>query len=193
MTSSRIIVFDVETRKWASDLNPHDNEAGWEEIRNGKGGAAAIVLWDSRDGWLHMYDDHESETCARHLESADHVIGYNSNHFDIPCIEGLVGRRLRIRAQYDLYEHLLIALTKRGIKSQKGDLTLDRISRRNLGRGKIEKGSNVRELIRRGQWARVFRYCADDVHLTRDLYNKLREDGGLTGPHGFVRLEVPPA
>jgi DNA polymerase elongation subunit (family B) len=185
----RIIVFDIETRKWASDLRPDDHEAGWIELRAGKGGAAAIVVYDSRDGWLHHYDDHTAQHCARHIESADIVVGYNSDNFDIPCLEGLVDRRLRIRRSIDIYQMLIQAYAKRGISGQKGDFTLDAVSRRNLGRGKIDHGDNVKELIRRGMWARVFNYCADDVHLTRDLLNKLVADDGLTGLRGqFISL-----
>lgn len=188
----RIMFFDIESRKWASDLRPDDKEAGWDELRTGKGGASAIALYDTRDKFLYLYDDHCAETCARHLEAADLVVGFCSEKFDIPCLEGLVGRRLRIKDHIDIYDVLVKELANRGITGQKGDFTLDRLSKRNLGRGKIEHGSNARELARTGQWGKLFNYCADDVHLTRDLFARMCRDGGLINLGGkFTSLNVP--
>lgn len=184
--------FDIETRKWAEDLRPDDTEAGWEEIRNGRGGASAIAVYDTLDHYLYLYDDKRAVHCARHLESADLVVGFCSNNFDVPCLEGLAGRKLSLRATYDIYDELVQALATRGMAGSKGDLTLDRLSRQNLGRGKIDKGSNARELARTGQWGRLFNYCADDVHLTRDLFARVCRDGGLINLGGnFTSLNVP--
>ena len=188
----RIVFFDIESRKWAKDLRPEDEQAGWDELRAGKGGASAIVLYDTRDHWLYLYDDHEAETCARHLEAADLVVGYCSEKFDIPCLEGLVSRRLRIKSSYDIYVELVRAYARIGKHGTKGDFTLDAMSKRNLGRGKIDHGSNAKELAQRGRWGKLFNYCADDVHLTYDLFRKLTEDGGLIGLRGqFISLPVP--
>jgi hypothetical protein len=188
----RIIFFDIESRKWAKDLRPDDEDAGWDELRDGKGGASAIAVYDSRDNWLYLYDDHEAEQCARHLEAADLVVGYCSEKFDIPCMEGLVNRRLRIRSSYDIYVEIVRAYASIGRRGQKGDFTLDAMSKRNLGRGKIDHGSNAKELAQRGRWGKLFNYCADDVHLTYDLFQKLRTDGGLIGLRGqFISLPVP--
>jgi hypothetical protein len=187
----RIIVFDIESRLWAKDLDPKDEEHGWELLRQGKGGASAISLYDTHEEWLYTYDDHEIETAARHLEQADILVGYNSDGFDIPVMEGLARRRLRIRHSFDIYTALTGACAMRGIKLGKGDLKLERISRRNLGRGKIEHGGNAKQLAKDGKFGRLFRYCSDDVHLTYDLFMKIVDDGGLIGPSGFLRLPLP--
>ena len=187
----RIVFLDLESRKWAEDLRPDDRDAGWDDLRAGKGGASAIALYDTRDNWLHLYDDHEIETVARHLEAADLVVGYCSEKFDLPCIEGLAHRRLKLRGSYDIYVELARAYAARGKRGQKGDFTLEAISKKNLGRGKIDHGSNAKQLAIQGKWGRLFRYCGSDVQLTRDLFNKLLEDGGLLGPGGFIALEVP--
>jgi len=187
----RTIFFDVETRKWASDLRPDDIDAGWEELRSGKGGASAIALYDTRNNWLYLYDDNTIENCARHLETADVLVGYNSERFDVPCIEGLVHRRLRLRKHVDIYQTLIQAYAHRGISGQKGDFTLDAVARRNLGRGKIDHGDNAKVLAQKGHWAKLFNYCGVDVQLTRDLYTKMVADGGLIGLRGqFISLPV---
>ena len=188
----RIIFFDLETRLWAKDLRPDDEEAGWEDLRSGKGGASAIALYDTRDMWLYLYDDHTIENAARHLEAADIVVGYNSERFDLPCIEGLTHRRLRIRRHIDIYRLLVQEYARRGITGQKGDFTLDTISKKNLGRGKIAQGAHAKELAAKGHWGKLFNYCASDVLLTRYLYYRVCRDGGLISLGGsFISLPLP--
>lgn len=188
----RIMFFDIESRKWASDLRPDDTEAGWDELRAGRGGASAIAVYDTHHKFLYLYDDFQAETCARHLEAADLVVGFCSELFDIPCLEGLCRRRLRIPDHYDIYTKLVGEVANRGSRGQKGDFTLDRLSRQNLGRGKINHGGNARDLAIKGRWGELFNYCADDVHLTRDLFARICRDGGLINIGGkFTLLDVP--
>lgn len=192
MKKPRVVIFDIESRKWAKDLRPDDVEEGWEELRNGKGGASAIAVYDTSSKFLYLYDDYTAEKCARHLEAADLVVGFCSERFDVPCLEGLVQRKLRIRDHYDIYTELVRVNAERGRTGQKGDFKLDRVARQNLGRGKIDHGANARELARLGRWGQLFNYCADDVHLTRDLFARICRDGGLINLGGqFTSLPVP--
>jgi hypothetical protein len=188
----RVICFDIESRLWASDLDPKDNEHGWELLRAGKGGASAIQVYDTQEEWLYCYDDHESEACARHIETADLLVGFCSENFDLPVMEGLARRRLRIRQHFDIFSAMANACAHRGVKTSKGDLKLDRLARQNLGRGKIEHGGNAKQLAKDGKFGKLFRYCGDDVHLTYDLFMKIVDDGGLIGPAGsFYNLPLP--
>jgi len=187
----RIIFFDLETRKHAEDLRPDDVDAGWDALRRGEGGVSALALWDSQDHWLHFYDDRTIQAAARHLELADVLVGYSSAAFDVPVVEGLVGRRLALRHHFDIYAELAQTLARQGFVGTKGDCTLDRIAKRNLGHGKVNHGGNAKELARQGRWAELFQYCGSDVQLTHDLFLHICEHGGLLGPRGFISLEVP--
>lgn len=187
---ARIIFFDVETRKWAKDLH-EDETIGWDRLRRGEGGASAICLYDTRDKWAYTYDDHTAKQAAQHLEAADLVVGFTSRDFDIPVIEGIIGRKLRLRASYDIYTEIAKANANVGIVGRKGDFTLDAICKRNLGRGKIDHGSNAKNLMTRGEWGKLFNYCLDDVHLTRDLFARICRDGGLKNLNGGY-ITLPP-
>jgi DEAD/DEAH box helicase domain-containing protein len=167
------------------------HDAGWDALRRGEGGVSSLVLWDSEDGWLYFYDDWTIQAAARHLESADVLVGYSSEKFDVPCVEGLVGRRLALRHHLDMYTELAKVMAREGFVGTKGDMTLDRVCRRSLGRGKIEHGSHAKQLAEAGRWAQLWGYCADDVHLTRDLFHYACEHGGIVGPRGFRMLELP--
>lgn len=188
----RIMFFDLETRKWASDLDPEDEQHGWELLRQGKGGCSALAIYDTKTRWCHTYDDHSALTAARHLEQADLLVTFRGEAFDVPVIEGLIGRRLVIRSHFDIYTELARTNASRGIVGQKGDFTLDAVSKRNLGRGKIDHGENARELTRRQHFGKLFNYCLDDVHLTYDLFERICRNGGLINlGGGFVSLPVP--
>lgn len=174
----RIVVFDLETRKHAKELHP-DNDAGWEALRRGEGGISALAIWDSSQDWTYLYDDHTIEGAARHLEAADVAIGFRSVGFDVPAIEGVLGRSLALKRHEDLYVNIVQEAARRGIVGSKGDFTLDTLSKLNLGRGKVEHGEHAPELARRGRWAQLFHYCTDDVRLTRDLFRVIRQKGSV--------------
>jgi hypothetical protein len=190
--ATRIVVFDIETRKLAKDLSPDDEDYGWELLRKGKGGISALCIYDSLDNWLYSYDDNTAVAAARHIEAADIVVGYYSTHFDIPVLEGIIGKALRVKHHYDLYVELARGHAERNMRTHRGDLKLDTLSRKNLGRGKIDHGANIKQLIKDGQWGKIFNYCSDDVHLTYDLFIKAARDGGLINANGkYMTLPMP--
>ena len=189
---ARIIYFDLETRLWASDLDKEDEQHGWELLRQGKGGASAIALFDTKTNWAHTYDDHSIHACARHLEQADCLVSFRGEAFDVPVIEGLLGRKLRIRQHFDIYTEMARANAERGIVGGKGDFTLDSVSKRNLGRGKIDHGENAKALTATGQFGKLFNYCLSDVELTRELFKRICRDRGMINlGGGWLSLTVP--
>jgi DEAD/DEAH box helicase domain-containing protein len=187
----RIVCFDLETRKHAEDLCPQDVDLGWDMLRRGEGGVSALAIWDSEDQWCSFYDDFTIQAAARHLELADVVVGYSSTAFDVPVVEGLIGRRLVLRYHVDLYAEIAHVGAERGLIGTKGDCTLDRVCKRNIGRGKINHGSHAKELAAKARWAQLFNYCADDVRLTRDLFLYVCEHGGLRVMTTYVTLDIP--
>jgi DEAD/DEAH box helicase domain-containing protein len=189
---TRIVFFDLETRRYAADLCPDDEDAGWDALRRGEGGISALMIYDTVDNWLYPYNDHDINTIAKHLEAADVVVGYNSARFDIPVVEGMLGRNLHLKYHYDIYSEIARANAHRGIVGMKGDFTLDSVCRRNLGRGKDQNGSCVKALISAGDWSRLFYYCGTDVHLTRDLFTYICNHGGcINNNRSFLPLDVP--
>jgi len=175
----KICVFDLETRLYAIDLDPENEEHGWELLRQGKGGISALVIYDSEMNWTYLYDDNSILAAAKHLESADLVAGYFSEKFDLPVIEGVLGRKVAIKHHYDVYTEISKANAQRGIVGYKGDFTLDSVCQRTIGRGKIFHGSNIKTLIAEKRFGELFNYCSDDVHLTYDLLKSIGKNGGI--------------
>jgi DEAD/DEAH box helicase domain-containing protein len=188
----RVCVFDIETRKLATELDPH----GWDKLKRGEGGISALAIYDSDEQWTYLYDDSEIDAIATHLESADVVVGWNSKEFDVPIVEGLAKRRLALKHHVDLLVCAKTSIAERGLPHRRGDYTLGSVSERTLGRKKLEKGEHAPVLANEGKWARLFRYCMDDVRLTRDLYNHILSEGGIISAQGTflpVKLAPPPS
>lgn len=184
--------FDIETRMGPQHLSPDDEQRGWDMLRNGEGGISALAVYDSETNWCHVYDDKTIQQAAEHLDRADLLVGYCSSIFDLPCVEGIIGRRLRYREHYDLFTAIQHANLNAGVRTHKGDLTLDAVCRRTLGRGKIDKGSNVFDRIKNGEWAALFNYCLDDVYLTRELMEYVWEHGGVVNvDKHFLSIDAP--
>lgn len=188
----RILFFDLETRLHAADLNPNDNNAGWAALRNGEGGVSALAIYDSLMNWCYVYDDHSIKSAVMHLERADVVVGFASKTFDVPVIEGIIGRKLALNYHYDILEEATRAYALTGARRSKGDFTLDNVCKRTLGRGKIEHGSHAKALATEGRFGELFNYCLDDVHLTHDLFEFIREHNGIVRPDkGFLNMSLP--
>ena len=179
------ITFDIETRKLADEVG------GWGALKSGEGGASAIVLWSTAANRPFLFDDNTIPEVIHQLEHTDLVLSFNGVGFDIPILEGLYGRKLRIHHHLDLLQLIWEALSDRS-GSHKGN-SLDAVSARTLNKHKTGKGEHAPALAERGQWGELFNYCLDDVCLTRELFQFAQEHGGIIGVDGeLLHLDLPP-
>jgi DEAD/DEAH box helicase domain-containing protein len=176
-----VVCFDLETRELAQDVG------GWDALKKGAGGISCLVIWDSLTNCHNVYTTETLESAARHLEAADYVLSFNGIEFDIPVLEGCLGRRVETKAHLDLLRLIWNAIAGR----RKGN-TLDETAKRTIGRGKIEHGTNAPMLAKQGRWEELITYCASDVFLTRDLFYYVQEHGGVIDAHGkLLYLHTP--
>jgi DEAD/DEAH box helicase domain-containing protein len=175
----RTVVFDIETKRLAKDVG------GWDALRAGRGGVSVIVLWDSTSGRFHFYDEHTLDAAAAHLEASDVVLSFNGEGFDVPVVEGLLGRRLALKHHYDLLQLIWGAIAGR----RKGN-TLGEVAQRSLGVSKSGESVLAPALYDAGRFAELFDYACGDVDLTRRLFRFVQEHGGVVGQDGNL-LELP--
>ena len=185
VTPTRTVVFDLETRRLALDVG------GWDELKAGKGGISAIVVWDSLSGRHHLYDDTCLDLAVEHLEKADVVLSFNGKEFDVPIVEAVANRKLILPLHLDMLQLAWDAAAKALLR--KGGNSLDDLSKRCLGEGKPFNGAHAPYLSDTGQWARLFDYCISDVELTRKLFLYAQDTGGIVGTNGqLLPLDLPP-
>jgi DEAD/DEAH box helicase domain-containing protein len=105
------------------------------------------------------------------MESADMLIGYNSDHFDIPILNKYYAGDLTKIKSLDLLKEVKKVLGRR--------LKLDNLAEATLGRGKTSDGLEAVNWWKQGLYEKVRDYCIADVAITKDLYEYARKKKSL--------------
>ena len=108
------------------------------------------------------------------IESADMLIGFNSDTFDIPLLNRYYPGDLTHVRSLDLLSEVAAALGRR--------IRLQSLAEATLGKGKSGDGAKAQDWWREGKFEKVKAYCLVDVRLTRALY-----DYALT--HGVLKYK----
>lgn len=169
----RKIVFDIETVNFPENgsFDPKDLDL------------SLIAIYDSEtDSYMSFLKDELSELWPL-IEKADMLIGYNSDHFDIPLLNKYYPGDLTRIKSLDLMKEIRSALGRR--------LKLDSVAKATLGRGKTGDGFQAIEWWQKGEIDKVRQYCIDDVRLTKELYDYALQKGHIKyRDYGGIR-EVP--
>src|SRR3989344_1081817 len=148
------IVFDIETSNTFSDVgssNPADLDM------------AVVAIHDSETGDFSTYEISELQTLWPIIEKADMLIGFNSDHFDIPLLNKYYSGDLSKIRSLDILSEVKKSIGRR--------IKLDNIAKATLGRGKIGDGLEAIVWWRNGEKDKVKEYCIDDVRLTKEIYD----------------------
>lgn len=105
------------------------------------------------------------------LESADAIVGFNSNHFDIPILNRYYPGDLTAIKSIDLLESVKESLGRR--------IKLDAIAKATLGKKKSGSGLDAVKWWQEGEVEKVKKYCIDDVKITRAIYEFALKEGYL--------------
>ncbi len=96
------------------------------------------------------------------FERADVIIGYNSDHFDIPILNRYYPGDLTKIKSLDLLKEIRNVLGRR--------LKLDNIAEATLGYKKSGNGLEAMGWWEQGLVDKVRSYCIDDVKITKEVY-----------------------
>ena len=156
----RRITFDIET----------------EGVFQGNGDfsnleVTVVGVYDSQTKKLTGYYKDELSRLWPVLEQADMLVGYNSDHFDIPILNKYYAGDLTKFKSVDLLKEIKNVLGRR--------LKLDGIAEATLGKKKTGRGLEAVEWWKNGERERVMQYCLDDVKLTDELYKYALKHGKL--------------
>ena len=162
------------------DLEVETDVSNWDEARAGKNGISVMCIQDIETGIYTFYGGQTLEDGAAHLESADCLVTFNGKGFDIPCLEGVLGRSLRLQGQYDVLEEIWKALGEEKVKGTGLGPTCERT----LGIGKLQTGAKAPELAQSGRYPELYSYCLHDVYLTSVLFQHIMDFGYVIGPDG---------
>lgn len=156
----RAITFDIET-KAASMVRGRLDIATLE--------LTVVGVHDSATNEYTGYFKEELSKLWPIIESADVLIGFNSDGFDIPILNRYYPGDLTKIRSLDLLSEVYKSLGRR--------LRLDTLAQATLGRGKTGDGLKAVEWWEQGRYEEVKAYCLEDVKITRELYDYALKNG----------------
>ena len=172
------VVYDLETKLHSErDLKIKVNELR-KQGRLGELGISCVAIWGSDTMETDIYGENDLEEAIKRLEDADCVVDYNGIRFDRRVLEAVLGRETHFKRYTDLLRLIWNQMDRQRIP--KGGSSLDAVSQATLGKGKTGKGGDAPTLYKNGDLSTLYRYCMNDVRLTKELFLFIKE-------HGFVR------
>ena len=166
----RPLVFDIETSNFFHDVGKADPSLLTISI---------VCIYDFATDTYDSFLENELPRLWPIMEKADMLIGYNSDHFDIPLLNKYYPGDLTQIKSLDLMQEIKRSLGRR--------IGLGKVGEGTLGTPKSADGALASKWWKDGEVDKVRQYCLDDVKITKEIYEyalankKLRykEDGKI--------------
>jgi DEAD/DEAH box helicase domain-containing protein len=169
----RYVVFDIETQNTFEDIGK--NEPALLDI-------SVASVYDSLSDSYTTVDHTELERLWPIFEHADAIVGYNSNHFDIPILDKYYPGSLFSIRSIDLLESIKHSFGKR--------VRLDSVAEATLGTKKSGNGLQAIAWWKQGDIDRIKKYCQKDVEITKRLFEYARDNGKVRIKEGIKKRDV---
>lgn len=157
----RLITFDIETvGSFGSGPRAYDD--------------LELTICCTHDSATGEYDSFLKEDLPRLwklLEQADGLVGFNSDHFDIPILNKYYPGDLTKMRSIDLLAEVSNTLGRR--------IKLDSIAAGTLGTKKSGSGLDAMRWWKEGNIKKLRDYCIKDVKITRDVFDYALQNGLL--------------
>lgn len=169
----RYIVFDLETQNIFQEVGSSDPAALDISVAS---------AYDSETDTYTTVTVDEINKLWPIIEKADVLVGYNSNHFDIPLLNKYYPGDLTSIKSIDLLEDIKKALGRR--------LRLDSVAQATIGAKKSADGLQAVRWWREGKVKEVMKYCEQDVKVTKKVFEYARQHGHVKFKDGFRNREI---
>lgn len=170
----RYVVFDLETQNIFQDVGSADPAS--LDI-------SVVTVYDSKTDTYTTATIDELQIIWPIIEKADVLVGYNSNHFDIPILNKYYPGDLRQVRSIDLLEDIKESLGRR--------LRLDSVAEATVGKKKTADGLAAVRWWRTGEIDKIKKYCEQDVKVTKEVFEYALEHGHIKFKDGRNKREVP--
>ena len=170
----RKIVFDIETKNIFDDVGKNDPVL--LDI-------AVVAIHDSETQEYSCYSEEELPALWPILEKADMLIGYNSDHFDIPLLNKYYPGDITQIKSIDIMEAIKKSLGRR--------LSLNNVVGATLGLAKTADGLQAYYWWKEGKIKEIREYCINDVKVTKTLYEHIVANKKIMYKDGPNVFELP--
>lgn len=147
----RMITFDIETI-------PPAGETKFDPMTQL---ITVVGLHDSVTDAYEAFEVEEFPRLWKMIEQADVLVGYNSDHFDIPILNKYYPGDLTTIKSIDLLKEIHLVLGRR--------VRLDSVAEGTLGVNKSGNGLEAQQWWYNGEKERVKKYCLKDVEITKKV------------------------
>jgi DEAD/DEAH box helicase domain-containing protein len=169
----RYIVFDLETQNIFTETGSNDPASLDISVAS---------AYDSQtDSYTTVVVD-ELHKLWPLFEKADALVGYNSNHFDIPLLNKYYPGDLTHIKSIDLLESIRQSLGRR--------LRLDSVAQATIGAKKSADGLQAVRWWNEGKIEEIKKYCEQDVRVTKKVFDYARANGHILFKDGLRKREV---
>lgn len=158
----RKVIFDIETKNTFAEVGTRDPTLL---------DLSLVSIYDSETDTITSYLEENLGNLWPILERADVLVGFNSDHFDIPILNKYYPGDLNTIKSLDLLTEIRNSLGRR--------IGLDAIAEATLGIRKSGHGLQAIEWWRNGEIDKLIKYCEQDVKVTKAVYDFARENGFL--------------
>jgi DEAD/DEAH box helicase domain-containing protein len=170
----RYIIFDIETQNLFQEVGSNDPTA--LDI-------SVVTAYDSGTDTYTTVTIDELTTLWPIFEHADALVGFNSNHFDIPILNKYYPGDLTQIKSIDLLDEVKKSLGRR--------LRLDTIAEATVGAKKSASGLEAVRWWREGKIAEIKKYCEQDVKVTKKVFDYALTHGHVKFKDGTRKREIP--
>lgn len=168
----RIITFDIETiGEFGSGARALDN--------------LELTICCIHDSETDTYDSFLKEDLPRLwkiFEHTDALVGFNSDHFDIPILNKYYPGDLSKIRSIDLLKEISEVLGRR--------VRLDAVAEGTLGKKKSGSGLQAMQWWKEGNLKKLREYCLKDVQVTKEIFDHVLKNGTLTFKELGIKKEV---
>lgn len=167
------VVFDIETRNIFQDVGRADPSL--LDI-------SVVGVYDFSTDQYTSYVQEEFKRMWPIFERADMLIGYNSDHFDIPLLDKYYPGDLTRIKSLDLLKEIRESLGRR--------VRLDQVAEGTLGKRKNGHGLEAVEWWKKGEIDKIRKYCLMDVRITKEVYEYALQNNKLLFKEGGKKNEI---
>jgi len=146
------IVFDIETQNTFADV---DNDFKKFKI-------SVVSIYSYATDSYTSFTESELNKLWPILEKADRIIGYNSEHFDLPILHNYYPGNLSVINHLDIMKKVKESVGTR--------LKLNDIAMATLDMEKSADGLQAIKWWKEGKIDEIKKYCEQDVKVTKEIY-----------------------
>jgi len=171
------IIFDIETKNTFADVGGQENIEKLE--------VSLIGAYSYNQDKYFAFREDEIDKFGPMLQNAGLVIGFASNRFDLPVLKKHFPFNVMAVPKLDLLEEIELAYGQR--------ISLSIAAQTNLNIDKSGHGLDAIEYYKKGDWEALEKYCLQDVKVTKELYEFIKNKGYLHIPQKFTNelVKVP--